>query len=292
MRASDVEVAVLESAGLRVEVVEWGGRVTHLLDRHAGREWLTPVPSTGRPAREGVPFTETDHGGWDEMLPSVEPCRYPGGADAEVPDHGELWSRRWTTEALDTDRLRQSVRSERFGFLFERELSVADATLRVDYELVAETPGPLLWALHPQFAMFPGSRVEVVARDVEMLDTTDPADVHACEWRGDLVVERDVVVGQDRMLYAAPGLAVDAVRLRDPAGPWLSLSWDRTFAPYLGLWLDHGRHSAGRVVAVEPTNGFFDDLSRAASRGAVGVFEAGHPVSWWVEVRVGMEGDE
>jgi hypothetical protein len=109
--------------------------------------------------------------------------------------------------------------------------------------------------------------------------------VQRIEWCGDLVVERDVKPGEDRMLYAAPEVVREA-SIVDPSGATLSLTWDRAFAPYLGVWMDNGRFASEPVVALEPTNGFFDELARAQRAGTVGLFAPGRRVSWWAQIRI------
>lgn len=268
-----------------------GARVTSLRNRHDGREWLAPPRgSAPRAARYGELFTDTDHFGWDEMFPSVDACVFPVPPyeGAEVVDHGELWSSPWHVLEMTPSSVRQCVKSERFGYVFERNLSISGPTVRADYSCVVSAPiaTPLLWALHPQFLMRTGSSVVLGGERTHVLDTTEARDVRAVEWRGDLVVERDVARGGDRMIYPMPGDPIDEARVVDADGSTLVLTWDRAFAPYLGIWMDHGRYTTGRVVALEPTNGFFDELARAVRSGTVGTFEPNARVTWWVELRV------
>jgi hypothetical protein len=283
----------LASDELTVGVATRGARITSLKSRSSGREWLAQARGVGamQPAY-GVRFTDTDHCGWDEMFPSVDACAYPVDpfAGLDVVDHGELWSLAWDTVEASEKRIAQRVRSQRFGYSFERALDLEGSTLRASYTValdeVESAPLPLLWALHPQFAMGDGSRVELSGVHAYVLDTSDAAEVHCVEWLGDLEIERDVDLGCDRMIYVAPDEQVGAARIVDRDGATLRLTWDRSFAPYLGVWIDHGRFTDGRVVAIEPTNGFFDDLARAHQSDTVGRFTPGKSVSWWVELNI------
>ncbi|MGA7836315.1 MAG: hypothetical protein WCA31_14005 [Acidimicrobiales bacterium] len=287
----------LESEELRVDVVATnGGRITSVASRLDGREWLI---QGGGPLNVayGTRFTDTDHCGWDEMFPSVDACTYPTDPfrGREVVDHGELWCSTWEVLDETATSLRQRVRSDRFSYTFERVLAVRGSTLRADYACVVDADVPvapvLLWALHPQFSLRRGSRVLLSGQRDHLLDTSDAASVRHVGWLGDLVVERDVEPGGDRMFYAEPADDVREVRIVDPGGSSLRLSWDHGFAPYLGIWMDNGRYTTGHVVALEPTNGFFDELARAHRSGTVGTFPPGSRVTWWAEVCVD-EGDE
>lgn len=290
-------VAMLESEDLAVGVrLGQGARVVELTNRRDGRQWLRRAREPGEPraADEGLRFTDTDHHGWDEMFPTVDPCVYPCApfAGACAPDHGELWRTPFATLARSESSLRQRATSPRFHYEFERALSVEGPTLRAEYSVVvtADVAAPMLWALHPQFEAGEGTRVVLAGHRDCLLDTSSPEGPRAIPWTGELVVERDVEPGADRMLYARPGDDVGEVALVDPSGSWLRVTWDTRFAPYLGLWLDRGRFTTGRVVAIEPTNGFFDELARAVGNGRIGWFAPGARVSWWVEVTLGQGG--
>ena len=289
----DESIVTLSTDELRVDVrAGRGARITSLVNRRDGREWLAQSRrafAESSPVERAV-FTETDHCGWDEMFPSVDPCRFPAPpfAGIEVPDHGELWTCAWESWGASATTLSQRARSDVFGYSFERTLHLDRSTMRCEYMVdVGDGPKALLWALHPQFSAQVGTRLVVPGARSSVLDTTVAASTREVDWPGDVVVERDVTPGANRMLYLHPGDEVDEAALIDRSGSYVSLRWDRSFARYLGVWADHARHAVGRVIAVEPTNGFFDDLARAYNNGTVTTFTPGEPVSWWVEVSVG-----
>ena len=72
---------------------ELGARITSLVDRRNGREWLVPgtLPGTAAAwAAEGAVFGGDEAFGWDECLPTVARC--PDPVDATAPalrDHGD-----------------------------------------------------------------------------------------------------------------------------------------------------------------------------------------------------------
>ena len=272
-----------------------GARVTSLLSRHDNREWLRQANSASEiPAPQyGATFTDTNHFGWDEMFPTVDPCLFPAEPflGNSVPDHGELWQLEWDVVASSPSALHQRVTSERFSYTFDRRLRITNATLRCDYEckVDADIPVPMLWAMHPQFDMHVGSRVTLDREFETVLDTSDATAVHEVSWLGNLEVERDVLEDGDRMIYLQPDGDAHEATIIDLSGSFLKLSWDNQFAPYFGVWLDRGRYTQGSVVALEPTNGFFDDLARAHVDKTIRYFEPGVPTSWWVEITVGRD---
>lgn len=106
-----------------------GGRWTSL---HAGaREWLWRREGTGREhVSPGDAFV--DAGGLEECVPTVR----------GTPDHGDAWSRAWTSEGDGTE----SVRCERFSLT--RTVGSAHEGARVDYVLAADPGFRFVWAAH------------------------------------------------------------------------------------------------------------------------------------------------
>ena len=290
------ETIELTSDALSVAVTaRRGARVTSLLSRYDNREWLSQARDDPEPQAlaYGSLFTDSNHCGWDEMFPTVDPCLFPAEPffGTPVPDHGELWQLEWDVVDRSASELHQRVTSDRLAYTFDRRLSVSGSTLRCDYECVvaSDVALPLLWALHPQFNMRVGSRVVLANEYKTLLDTSNGSAVREVDWMGDLEVERDVPEGADRMIYLAPDDEASAVSIIDESGSYLTLSWDRRFAPYLGIWMDRGRYTKGSVVALEPTNGFFDDLARAHGGKSICYFEPRVVTSWWVEITVGKD---
>ena len=280
-------MATLENDDLGVRVMtRHGGRITSLLNRRDGREWLIGPRATGGPVpRLDDVFTQTDHCGWDEMLPTVDPCRYPGEPypDVALADHGELWTASWETLTQTATNLHQRVEGQRLRYSFERTLALRGATLRCEYRCETPVDTEMLWAAHPQFVVREGTRLRLEPSPAALWDVSEGA-AHTRPWPGDLIVERDVPAGGDAMWYADPTSTISSASLTDPDGSSLTMTWDLDAAPYFGVWADHGRYSVGRVVAMEPTNGFFDELARASAQGRVTRWRAREPLTWWVEV--------
>src|ERR1700691_2045016 len=146
------EIIEISSDALSAKVrARRGARVTSVLSRHDNREWLRQAPGdTENPTPPyGSTFTETNHFGWDEMFPTVDPCLFPTDPflGESVPDHGELWQLEWDVVDSSPSALHQRVSSERFSYTFDRRLRITDATLRCDYECVVDSDVgvPLLW---------------------------------------------------------------------------------------------------------------------------------------------------
>ena len=265
-----------------------GARITSLVDRRNGREWLVPgtLPGTAAAwAAEGAVFGGAEAFGWDECLPTVAPC--PDPMDATAPalrDHGDQWGRPADVEATD-DRLVATWTRSRWPLRFRRAITLEGAAVACEYEL--ETGGdqalPILWSMHALLALEPGPRivVEPGGRRASRITRGSGSRRGPSRWRGrarrgalDLV--RGVEARQAAKLYL--DARADPGRGRATDGSELRFAWDRAFAPTLGIWLDYGGWPPGEPrhqVAIEPTTSPDDDLASAIAAGRARILEPG-----------------
>lgn len=287
------DVVTLTSDDLVVEVqCAAGGRISRLYSRRDAREWLS-APATRDASPVSATYAQTAHFGWDEMLPSVDPSVYvdPPYDGVAVPDHGELWSAQWEVVAATPTSVHQRVRGQRFDYCFERRLELVGPTLRASYQCAVGLAMSMLWALHPQFASVEGTRLEMDEIGPYWYAGVD-GELRETPWRGDLNVTRDLDFGSDQNFYVDPSRRDVSPRLVDPNGATLELDWDRDFAPYLVVWVDHHHLTSGRVIAIEPMSGFYDDLARAQRGGRISTFTPDVATTWWVQITVSPGGEE
>ena len=294
-------MVVLENDAVRLACEpDVGARITSLVDRRNGREWLVPgtLPGTAPAwAAEGAVFGGTEAFGWDECLPTVAPC--PDPTDAMAPalrDHGDLWGRPADVEATD-DRLVATWTRSRWPLRFRRAITLEGAAVACEYEL--ESGGdqslPILWSMHALLALEPGSRIVIEpggdARVTHHEGVAFAPGLETVAWPGGataLDVVRDVGARQAAKVYLdARSLTRVAARATD--GSELRFAWDLAFAPMLGIWLDYGGWPPGEPrhqVAIEPTTSADDDLASAIAAGRARILEPGTPVSWTVRLEL------
>ncbi len=252
-----------------------GGKIVSL--RHGAVEWLAqprlPLPP---PAVPGASFVQSEMCGWDECAPSIDACDVDGRA---VPDHGDLWTQRWSVEGEWL-----LARGPSLDYGLARRVVADGPGVRIEYRAWTNAgPLPFLWAAHPQLVAPPGSLVEVVttarrALDV-LVDPPVPVPLDAVTCAID-----SIPPGGCRKLYLEPTERATAVRVRRPDGESVTWTWDGQAAPYVGLWFDRGAFSREDVVAIEPSTGCYDSLARAQARGQVVTLVPGTELTWWCEV--------
>jgi galactose mutarotase-like enzyme len=282
---------ILESSSIRLGVrPELGGRISSLVDRRSGREWLWRNPHlAARPAVGAESYTEhLDAGGWDEILPSVSPCRLTDGRD--IPDHGDVV--RLPSRVMDAgaDHCILITELDALPLRFTRELRVEGARLTIRYALesLADHDVPWLWAAHPLFALEPGMEIAGIRgvdfRTADMLGNAAGFDGMIPDFRS-----------PDFKPFAcklfSPAGALGHVGLRHPDGSCIELDWDPAEIPHLGLWLNLGAWSGCGSspyfnLGIEPTTSPHDSLAEAVRADEAMCLQVGEKRQWSLLIRL------
>ena len=307
LRTAELEAVVVPSLGMKISN----------LRRTRGREWLWRNPRI--PFTEPVPGTSyverADSGGWDECLPTVGPSPVPGNPqEPPLPDHGELWSARWTSSVFERDRaptLAASAAGARFPYQFDREIALDpdEPVVRLRYRLrhTGGAPFPWIWSSHPLINVQPGSILELpgvsqvrvdVAHGRPDLDADDfvswPGGVGGSGGSGG-TAGRFHFPEMNGTGWAAKLFADSAgsAAVTDPVrGERLEFSAPPGEVPQIGVWINAGGWAPGAGepyynLALEPCIGAPDRLDRAADAwGLAHTLREGEERNWTLEVRL------
>jgi len=275
-----LDVCTLSTSRLRIEVVpELGAKMVSFCNPATGREWMWR-PSPTAPLFRNEPTDAFDISpliGADECLPTIAPCRWNG---RELPDHGEVWARKWELDELTATRIRTSIRMQFLPLILERTISLAGNKALFEYVLtsISNQPERFLWAFHPLMPIEDIEEIELPAaiRSVQVASTKGfPSNASQWNWP-----EPMPGVRLDRIDFGShiPGYAKLFLDFRQvPDGfaavrrgrERLSFRFDPLKIPFLGLWITHGGWSGHTHLAIEPTNAPADSLCSAASRHTV-----------------------
>jgi galactose mutarotase-like enzyme len=297
----------LEDDAIRVVVAPLlGAKIVSLFDKRCGHEWLVAPRRPYRPLAYASVFVDQDMSGWDEMFPTIDACSYPlsgAYAGARLPDHGEVWSLPWQVEGVEPCALALGVDGIALSYRLHRRLVLAAlGEIRLEYHL--ENTGAAafvyLWTAHPQFAagehtaillpdgtdqvlnvipgavwgdageVYPWSRARSKDGRAWELDRVRSADNHDC-----------------RKFYLPPESPAAWASLVDRRlGCSVRMEWSPGELPYLGIWVDEGAYNPVPVVALEPSNGYYDSLAAAVHHRRLGSIDPGASHTWSLVVRL------
>jgi galactose mutarotase-like enzyme len=235
-----------------------GGRITSL--RLEGKELLDQGIGIDDPSLSD--FVAAGAWGWDEMVPTVDPSRYPAPsawAGVELPDHGEAWRLEWSVLELTNRSATMQCSGVALPWRLERRIELGDRAVRVDYAYRNEGSQPLYayWCSHVLFRYEP----DMVVEGVEGFAA--PAE------------------GASSKLHLPPGSLSNA-RLRWSSSPGVEIAWDPSLTPHVGVWACNGDLGGYRQIAIEPATGGSDHPDPSAPPPLLG---PGEQLMWWLEIR-------
>jgi galactose mutarotase-like enzyme len=290
----------LENSAVRITIVpDLGAKIASLVDKRTGVDWLAAPSRPVRARNYGDRFTDHDLSGWDEMFPTIDACPAPDDSAVTLPDHGEVWAFAWDIVAQGDDTLILRVNGHFRDYTLTRKATLIRDGLRLEYALENHTEKPLayLWAAHP---LFNGANIQVLLpREVtDVVSVANHPRLGApdtlLQWpvatlpdgeQRRLDVVREAQQHDYRKVYLRPHQAVASAALRQmETGRQLTMRWDSSAAPYLGIWVDEGTYTESPTVAFEPSSGYYDSLAHALALGRASTLPSGVRANWWVEV--------
>ena len=297
----------------------FGGKVASL---RAGSHELIHAPLHPYPERnDDLPFNaagfdEGDAGGWDECLPSVAACTVQTAEGAAaIPDHGDLWRLTWQVIEETPDSATMRARCFSLPLELTRTILIAETAqgwrLHLLYSLanVGESPLPWSWAAHPLFRCQPGDSI-VLPEEIQAVQVEGSrgnrlgrhGDTIAWPIAGladgtnyDLRQAGAADAGTGDKLFAGPMREGWCVLNRPSIGLRITIRFDISLTPYLGLWLCYGGWPEGDgpkqvCIAPEPTTAPVDSLAEEGAWSRR--LEPGETATWPMEIeieKVGLE---
>jgi galactose mutarotase-like enzyme len=294
----------LENDRVRAEFLpELGGKMTSLVRLATCHEFLLQPQRALRRARYGDAFADYDTSGFDECVPTVQACVYPGSAQV-LPDHGEVWSVPWRAD-IGRDHLRLAAEGRALPYRFAKTMHLESNELVVDYEIANDSESDLkfLWSAHPLLSVEPGTRIILPSDVKEMLVEYSFQDRlgargSTCDWpmarttRGYDRIDtlKPPSVGFADKLFTSRLTEGHCALFKPATNEAISFGFDPADVPYIGVWVCQGGWpdpARGHyTVALEPCTGRPDSLTDAAARGENDVAPARQTKRWTVRVSV------
>ena len=270
---------------------EHGGKVASLVYRPRSWELLFQNPKgVFRKAQRGDDFSDYEACGFDDAFPTVDACQVQVGERKVLyPDHGELWSAAFTAQP-EGDALALHWQSPELGYMYEKRLSLENDRLVCRYHI--HNPGtealPALWVCHCLVHCEPDMRI-LMPQEVKQAEN-----VFTSDWLGQAeaklnypkatgprgAVDLQAMPADGALKYYADApVQAGHCRYEYPhSGLYAELQYDSRKLPYLGFWATAGGYRGDVNCALEPTNGYYDNIDNARRHNACPVL---HPHEGW-----------
>jgi hypothetical protein len=276
---------------LRADFEKWhieytpadGARITTL--KYDGNDLLTSKTTGFRPPSRFYGEYETRPVfGYDDCLPTVDQCTYPGG-EYNVRDHGELCWQKWKTQIKEkslicsADCLHPAVN-------FKRILTFEEKRLIWRFEVTGLAQERSVF-LHVMHALLPLDKIKLVEfpecslifDEIKSGETGLKSSAELGEYL------RAFQSGSFAMLLLKK-IADGLVKVRFSNGLFLEIGFEKNLFPTLGIWWNNGGYpEEGQLrteCAFEPIPGTCSDLSKSFSDGVFLSVEPGEKLCWEV----------
>ena len=288
---------VLENACLRVRVMpERGGKLVSVLEKKHGFEALFQPGSGYPPLVPGMPFSEGDASGFDDVFPSMgETFREREGAESLVlPDHGEIWTSAMRVTEESPEAVGMETRGRVLPYVYRKRISLRGRDVCMDIR-IRNTGGkafPLVWVGHGLLRMeksmaflFPGE-----SRGIEWTAGCGfPEDGEVRTRVDDPVYGLPEPLPEGKMMkfyFLDPVREGRCAALYPDSGMRVELRFDASRLPYLGFWATTGGYRGERNFAFEPATAWYDTWERAMRSGKCPLLAPGEEAGWTLSLSV------
>ncbi len=287
-----------------------GGKITSILSKKTGREFLSRTRIEYRKREYGKSFEDYERDGADECFPTIQGGPYPAfpWQGVPVPDHGEVWTLPWDHQ-IKQNRLHMSVHGVRFPYIFERRISFEELArksapyIRLSYSVqnLSPFPFPFVYAFHPLFQVQAGCQILLPTgkKVVNYWSTEDrlgrPMQEHPWPEVKDLTLDKSYerhIIRSPRLKRAeklfTTRLSQGRCALRYPNGEFIGFLFPAGKLPYLGLWVNEGAWQNLFHVALEPSTAQVDRLDTAEGLKDCGVVPPNGTLEWDISLIIGQ----
>jgi len=296
----------LENEVLRVVLVpRMGGKIVSFFHKAKSFEAAAQPGEngkgvvTGKDDSDSCVFAPYAYG-LDEAFPNIMEENYTWKRRTRhYPDHGEIWRGRFQILDYGQKYAELAWESRDFGYLYEKRIRLEGDSLRLRYRIknMVEEELPAIWTWHG--LMRYEEDMEILMPDGaawfrNVLDSPDlgeegavyplqnacydftkvPRAESCCAVK--YYVESRVAEGYCGFYYPSSHMSC-------------MLQYDAGKLPYLGIWITAGGFQGDYNCALEPSNGFYDSISKAAGNHRLPVLAAGESLEFelWVSLAEG-----
>ena len=283
-----VKKVVLENEYLSVTILpELGGKVSSFWYKPAAFELAAQNPCEEYYLpEEDAAFEEYDASGLDDAFPNIDKAQVErNGKFLVYPDHGEIWSHAFQVQSADEKEAVLSFDSSRVGYHYEKTLRLADNRLEFRYRItnIGEEALPCIWTFHGLMRYEEDMRL-VLPSDLTSFRNVMDSDVLGADgliypkenkvWDFEKVPPRTPETslkfyGNGKSLAGRCGLEYPTQGVR------CEMTYDAEKLPWFGVWITAGGFRGDYNLAMEPTNGYYDDILKAGENGCLYELAAG-----------------
>lgn len=286
---------ILENDVLKVELhPNLGGKITSFY--HKGKRFELAAQAAEK--IENLPDARCGFGpyafGMDDAFPNIDAEQIVWrGRNLVFPDHGEIWSAAFAVTDHSNESVSMYWDSPGMGYHYEKTLFLADNTLNIRYHIKNEsdTELPCFWTWHGLMRYEENVKLILPEGTTHYRNVlTGPelgeaGTVYPADGEYDFTKVPKAESNTMSKFYAEHPVKAGKCGLYYPAQNVLCImEYDESILPFWGFWITAGGFQGDCNCAMEPTNGFYDSISRAHQNGRLPVLMAGGSMDFGIKI--------
>lgn len=225
------------------------------------------------------PFANFDAAGFDDAFPTIDASNIIyEGKEVTYPDHGEIWSSNFNYEIFN-NKLKLKYTSVILPYTYEKTVSISNDSVNIKYDIknTGKSPFPCIWAMHclvncteDMEISFPKGTTEILnvheSINLGKKDSVHKFPVAKTIDNKDYKLNRvgSAALNNTEKYYVNGTVGDGNCSIYYPGNHMLyTIAFDKNILPYLGFWVTEGGFRGDYNCALEPTNGFYDDIKTA-----------------------------
>ncbi len=265
------ECVILENEFLRAVILPFfGGKTVSVYDKKNDFELLFQNKNEKYISQPfDSDFSKYDASGFDDAFPNLDGGIFEG---VRYPDHGEIRSLEMICSHIDNNSVSMQTNSSRFGYTYEKNISLNGRTLCYRYKIQnnSDKTLPCFWTMH--CLMRCEEDMEILLPDDAVINALDSELLGAEGTKHKFPLTDDGInighifdsAGKYEKFYADGAVNTGECRARyNRSHEQLMVRWDKEVLPYLGFWITKGGYRGDYNCAFEPSSGYYDSMERA-----------------------------
>lgn len=249
-----------------------------------------------------APFEEYDAAGFDDAFPTIDSCMVTfNNKEILYPDHGEIWSGEFQYKIMG-EQVYLEYNSQILDYEYTKTFSLEGETLVCKYKILntGDDSFPFIWAFHclvrceeDMELFFPQGTKEVVAvQNSSILGPVGTIHTYPItrNLQGETCFLNKVLPASSRSTkkYYVNGMVDEgSCGIYYPKQDiHYTIHFDKEKLPYLGFWVTEGGFRGDYNCALEPTNGYYDDIHIAAKHQSLYFLEPGQPFVFEIRIEL------
>lgn len=288
-------IIILENDDIRMEILpDRGGKITSIFNKSKECEWLYQDSSGDNEKSIPGVFGKKDAFGFDEMFPTINREVIPGilKKSVELPDHGEIWSKKWTLTNSDKTSATMEVKGDILPYIFTRKIELLSNEIHMGYnvENLSSVSIPSLWTPHPLFSFFKDTEILLpkglksirqaldsgLLGDLNMVHKIDGSEPP-------LFNPGSLPANSCFKFYSTEPLQEGYCGLKDNRGT-LEMIFSEMSLPWLGFWINNGGWNNQYNIALEPATAPMDSPAAAEKIGATASLKPNEKKDWDLKI--------